>query len=984
MSSLRLGRHGWNKSSYRFKLAFLAVLLAACGLLFVALTTAFNVRDTSLMLHEDSERQLYQQYGNSMTSYFKEINSLATYLRSGEMTNFSRHYLKLRDPALAASQQEEIKQLLNRLNLFDMQVDAIYMFGNNQNQTGFAKATVSFLPPLDVIPSVKDLEKLGFLGILMRDNGFPVYYEPGEWSNRIGELPPEKREYAASSGVEAYLRKLEGRVSVTSYAENVLQTVVLRDEVFNRLLYDVILKRAGAMVLDRDGRVVWSNPTRFADPAFDASVFDGLADGEGSLTLNGQDVRYQPLSPFGFTWIQYAPSHALGDDQAPFLRQLVLISLLSLALGGIAAWWISDRICGPLSSLALLLGRKGKRLPVSPIPEQYQPKSFLPGTPLRRKLFYMFLLSSIAPVLLAGVLGSAQAYRFTKHKLYESVDDWSGRLSNEIRSKQASYENLVRRLAASGEMAAIVKDQQVIGEEDKKTLESMFIKQTEGIGDIAYFVLRGNADNPLYSSIYTNNLELFETDVDLASQFAAAAGDIVWLEGRRDVFNQLNLTLATRLVIPGQSSIDPVDAGYLEIALKLTALHAAFPHLQTEYVIVRDGGDYLAGSTFDDSYVESAKLAAVYRAYDRAGAPYETRIDGRHYLLATQRVPGTDWTVVAFQPTLEISQTSRTLLERNLGITLLASVVVFLISMIVSGLLVRPIERLKLEMERVGGRGEEGLSSGIRHESADEIGELIASFNVMITQINELMHENIDRQVRERELDRLRTHAELGMLQQQINPHFLYNTLEAINMRSLQLGATEVSRMVTALARLFRYAISSATDLVALGQELEHTRNYVTIQEIRFRDRFRVDWRIEPQAEDCTVLKLLLQPIVENAINHGLAEYTAGGLVEISSRIEGDGLIIEVSDNGIGMEAEELRALRAKLSEPVSADAPSSAAASAAAPSAPASASSRTGVGLRNVYQRLKFHYGDQAEMLVASEPMAGTRVQIRTPAQRD
>ncbi|WP_276353827.1 cache domain-containing sensor histidine kinase [Cohnella caldifontis] len=970
---MRLGKYGWNKSSYRFKLAFLAVLLSACGLSFVVLTTLFNVRDISVQMHDDSERQLYQQYGGSMTSYFKEINSLSTYLRNGEITNFSRNYWNLRDPELAASKLEEIKRLIDRLNLYDMQVDAIYMFGSNPNQTGLAKSIVSYLPALDVMPSVNDIETLGFLGILLRDNGFPVYYMPGEWSRRIAELPPGKREYAKASGVEAYLLKLEGRVSVTSYADNVLQSVVLRDEVFNRLLYDVILKRAGAMVIDREGRVVWSNPTRSSQPAFDAAKLSGVANGEGSLSLNGQDIRYQQLSPFGFTWIQYAPSPAWGDDQAPFIRQTVLVALLGMAAAIVAAWWISDRICEPISGLALLLSRKGKRLPVGPIPEQFQHRTFLRRTPLRRKLFYMFLLSSIAPVLLVGMACSSQAYNATKHKLYESVDNWTRRLSNEIRAKQASYENLIRRLAADGEMAAIVKDQQVIGEEDKKTLESMFIKQTEGIGDIAYFVLRSITGTALYASIYTNNLELFETDADLETPFAAAAGDTVWLEGRKDVFNQQNLTLVKRLEIPGRSSpADNVDVGYLEIALKLTALHAAFPHLQTEYVIVRDDRRFLAGSTNDDSYVASARRAAAYRGDDdgkSAESPYETKIDGRHYLLATQRVPGTDWTVVAYQPTLEISQTSRSLLERNIGITLLASILVFLLSIVVSGLLVRPIERLKREMERVG-RGEGEISSGLRHEATDEIGELIASFNVMITQINELMHENIDRQVRERELDRLKTHAELGMLQQQINPHFLYNTLEAINMRSLQLGATEVSRMVTALARLFRYAISSATDLVDLDQELEHTRNYATIQEIRFRDRFRVDWRIEPQTRECKVLKLLLQPIVENAINHGLAEYTADGVVEIVSRLEGEHLILEVSDNGIGMEEEELGALHAKLIAPPPVD-------------TPVFSARRTGVGLLNVYQRLKFHYGDAADLSVDSEPMSGTRVRIRIPVQQ-
>jgi two-component system sensor histidine kinase YesM len=960
---LEFRAYRWNKSSYRFKLAFLAILLALCGQVLVFLFTYFNVRDTSRELYSTSNQQLYSQYGQRISTYFKDINSISTYLRSNEITDFSRYYWKLRDPELAKAKLAAVNQLIDGMNLADMHVEMVYMLGNNVNQTGFVKSVTKAETPVTAIPAVDDMEKLGFLGLLAKDNGFPVFYEKGEWQERISRLPPDKLDFAIKSGVQAFLISLEGRISVTSYAENVLESIVLGSDVFHQLLSDIEVESIGGLVLDKKGRVVWSNPNRLSDPAFEPASVSNRADEEGSLTLNGQEIQYQTLKLYGFTWVQYSSDQFWGKDHVHFLLRMGGLSLSAMVFSSIAAYWISNRICGPLSGLAFMLDRKGNSLPIRPIPALLQQRTFLRNVPLRKKLFYLYVISSIAPVLTVGALSSAQAYVFTKSMLNESIDAWTPHLVNELHTRQTSYENLISRLTADGAIAAIVNDQRVIGEEDKKTLESKFIKQTEGVGDIAYFVLRGRTGSALYASIYPNNLELFDTNVALDEKYKQAAGNTVWLEGQRDIFNQLSLTLIKRLESPSSDGY----AGYIQIVLKLTALHSVYPKTQMEYVIIQNGGEYVAGSVADVGYIEAAKnmVAQGLPSQVKAYRTNEMKIDGRNYLLAARPIPGTSWTVVAYQPTFEIAQTSKSLLERNLGITFLTSILVFLISMLISNLLVRPIERLKLEMERVGqGR----IDSRIEYHGSDEIGELIASFNSMVKKINDLLNENIHRQVRERELDRLKTHAELSMLQQQINPHFLYNTLEAINMRALHLGAADVSRMVTALARLFRYAISSATDLVELQQELEHTQNYLTIQEIRFGSRFQVKWDIDPQTKPCKVLKLLLQPIVENAINHGLAEYATSGIVEIIARLEGPYLLIEVVDNGIGMEKEQLEELRSTLREPLS------------SPATVSPKRSSTGVGLKNVYLRLKFQYGDEADLLILSTPMEGTRVLFKVP----
>lgn len=218
-------------------------------------------------------------------------------------------------------------------------------------------------------------------------------------------------------------------------------------------------------------------------------------------------------------------------------------------------------------------------------------------------------------------------------------------------------------------------------------------------------------------------------------------------------------------------------------------------------------------------------------------------------------------------------------------------------------------------------------------------------------------------------MNALKTQAEMSMLQQQINPHFLYNTLESINMEAQRNNGEAVNKMIGSLAKLFRYSIRSGPEQgVRLETEIEYTLYYITVQENRFKDRFAVKWDIDPATLAFKVLKLMLQPIVENAINHGLSEFTSGGELRIASRLEADMLIITIADNGTGMRASELDSLRSKL-RLVPEDARRE-----------RDELDQRGIGLVNVYRRLKIYYGELADLLVHSKFMRGTTVTMMIP----
>ena len=221
----------------------------------------------------------------------------------------------------------------------------------------------------------------------------------------------------------------------------------------------------------------------------------------------------------------------------------------------------------------------------------------------------------------------------------------------------------------------------------------------------------------------------------------------------------------------------------------------------------------------------------------------------------------------------------------------------------------------------------------------------------------------------DQEADYYAKQIELAALQSQINPHFLYNTLDTIRGQALIDGNAEVAEMIKTLSSFFRYSISRKGAAVTLRDELENIQNYMKIQQYRFGDRFRLEVDIdEPSVLDYYIPRLIFQPIAENAIVHGLKDTLRGGIISISVEAEDD-LIIMISDNGKGMSLDELDALNRRIHAVVAdsgEDAPKDAA--------------HTGIALANVHRRIELLYGAPYGVNIYSSANRGTNVELVLP----
>ena len=236
--------------------------------------------------------------------------------------------------------------------------------------------------------------------------------------------------------------------------------------------------------------------------------------------------------------------------------------------------------------------------------------------------------------------------------------------------------------------------------------------------------------------------------------------------------------------------------------------------------------------------------------------------------------------------------------------------------------------------------------------SVAELREISDTFGQMSAQLQSLMA-----QIR-REQTALRK-TELRALQAQINPHFLYNTLDSIQWMCERGNTEDAAKMVSALARLFRISISRGKELIPIRDEMRHAQSYLVIQSYRYRNQFTYRFDVDPALEDYLCNKITVQPLIENAIYHGLNRLVDEGEIVVSVQRAPDGsgdILMTVSDNGVGMTDEQCRAILQK------------------------ERSDSHGIGVKNVNDRLKIYFGDRYGITIRSELDVGTAVTVRIP----
>jgi len=320
--------------------------------------------------------------------------------------------------------------------------------------------------------------------------------------------------------------------------------------------------------------------------------------------------------------------------------------------------------------------------------------------------------------------------------------------------------------------------------------------------------------------------------------------------------------------------------------------------------------------------------------------------DGGRMMISVKTLKNADWRVVGVSPLNGLLTYDEEL--RNFVMLIVTCVVLLAVflSIVFSFFITSPMNRL---MRLMGEVDAEKLDTFSTARGVYEVNELSRSFNQMVYKIKRLMQQVVEEQ-------QLLRKSEMRTLESQINPHFLYNTLDSIMWMAESGDQKNVVKMIAALAKFFRLSLSGGSETISVKDEIQHAENYLVIQKMRYDEQFDYEISVDPVVSDWKTLKILLQPIVENAIIHGVGNLPYKGEIKISAGICKDKLVFEVSDNGFGMKPDVL--------ENILAEKPSD----------------KSGIGVHNVHQRIQLMYGPEYGLQFESQPDEGTTVRITLP----
>ncbi|TDF95118.1 sensor histidine kinase [Paenibacillus piri] len=387
--------------------------------------------------------------------------------------------------------------------------------------------------------------------------------------------------------------------------------------------------------------------------------------------------------------------------------------------------------------------------------------------------------------------------------------------------------------------------------------------------------------------------------------------------------------------------------GYLIIDFDEDILFRTYENKQGENHFIMDSQGTVISNK--DKQLLSVSLSGepfLQRMGDYDSGYFQSSYRKTKMLVSFYKVPNLNWYIVDMVPENEVLQGVYGTKKFIYLLTLLSLVFILLLTYMLANMISSPLKKLALSMNSLQAGN---VQVSLELDRKDEVGILAFRFNAMVNRINELIQEVVQEHEERRKY-------EFKALQAQINPHFLYNTLSSIRWMARSNRPEVVNNMIISLVRLLRQSISSQEEYFSFRDELQFLQDYVYIQKIRYADKFQVQFQFKPTVLSCKTLKLIIQPLLENAIFHGIEPKDGTGTIQVNAYPADSVILIEVIDDGVGFNYARKQV---------------------------ADSSSEGGLALENIQRRIRQHYGPQYGCRVESSPGRGTKITVTLPMIR-
>lgn len=586
--------------------------------------------------------------------------------------------------------------------------------------------------------------------------------------------------------------------------------------------------------------------------------------------------------------------------------------------------------------------------------------TFLYRMNLMKKLLVSYVIVIIIPMLLLVLI----SYTHISEKLIVqfnysaniAINQTSNQLHNILREIIDSSEKVVYNKTLTDIYDLNLPQKALLEDyEDYETVSTLVndIFTSDSLYSVEIY---SNGKYTLKESIGTSGISLINLEDEFAGKLdevlSSFRGEMLWLAPRTIVASNSKVEVP---VVTGaryiKSSRTAENIGIITVNInqeELNDLISSSSILSNSVsLILDDEGMVLAVSDETLLQTHGVSSESIFESIEQG--QHTVQVDQNALLLNYSPIGISDWTLVSLIPYTEMLQTSIDTKNRMLLITLVISVLFCFAAYILSKLISKRIIFLANRMKEVQFDNYEPIDT---NGGTDEVSVLINNYNYMLDKMNQYA-------VSQYELGVALKNTELQALQAQINPHFLYNTLDLLHWLAFDYGVAEISEVVSLLSDYYKLSLSRGMEIITVKDSIKHIEVYVKLQNFRFDNSIRLILNINPEMNDYGILKLLLQPIVENAILHGILEKEdQTGTITITGDIKENLLYLTVEDDGIGMTLESIE----KIAHP-------------------ANTKSAHGYGIYNVIERIKLYYGEEYGLTYSSTPGEGTKVMLCIPA---
>lgn len=538
----------------------------------------------------------------------------------------------------------------------------------------------------------------------------------------------------------------------------------------------------------------------------------------------------------------------------------------------------------------------------------------------------------------------------TNHQAMSKIDDYLIDIANITKIPLTYKQNdksYLRYLSDFNKTGDITREFQVMNEQMfeeifayKSNIEACYVYNLNGIGDY-------KVRTPVYNILSPVNLPTFQESIDMFGKpIILDTYELPYVSHEKDPVYVFGIS---RGIV---SFVESRVIGIIVVVTRTEYFQEISENMKKSdnhrIIILHD--DFVIYDTYEENIATTVSKDIMSINWDSQKVDKTIIIEEQEYMSSSLLSDYSGWRIISLIPEEEMFHDIEKMQLITLLIIILLIIISLLLGFIVSFQIVHPLKKLGSLM-KLAENGDFDIK--VKVNSKDEIGTLAQAFNSMISKINSLIHEVYIEQIRQSEL-------ELQMLQSQINPHFIYNTLESISMMATIHNDDSTSEMAYNLGSILRYGINKTKEEVTIKEELDNLEKYISLQDIRFHSVYTITIDVSPELYKIKIIKLILQPIVENAIYHGMKEVRSGGKIIVNGYITDKRLLIfQVEDNGKGMTESLTRDLNDYIND---------------------RNSLFNSIGLRNVNKRIKIKYGDEYGLEIKSKTNISTKVIVRLP----